>query len=203
MTLPVASIADEALSENVALLNENNVFTTSETFNKDIRRSYQTLAYAASLTIDATAGEIVSIGALTGNITINAPTSPARGQRLELTFLQDGTGGRTVTWNAAFKTAWQPVPSAGAISSVGFEYDGTNWQMVAGQFPVSHAGIASIPGPLVAQSLTVSATGPYVSTAVAGGADYASSVRVSGKGGTGPWYDITHPTWGGAAASDV
>jgi len=44
LTLPVASVADEALSENVALLNENNVFTTSETFSKDIRRSRQTPA---------------------------------------------------------------------------------------------------------------------------------------------------------------
>lgn len=93
----------------------------------DLRRSRQSPAYAASLTIDATVGEIVSIGALTGNITINAPSNPSIGQNLTLEFTQDGTGGRTITWNAVFKVNWIPSTAASALSTITFYYNGTSW----------------------------------------------------------------------------
>lgn len=62
-----------------------------------------TASYAATVTPNVDTTDLLNIGALTGNITIGAPTgTPSDGQTLRIRLLQDGTGGRTVTWNAAF-----------------------------------------------------------------------------------------------------
>jgi hypothetical protein len=91
-------------------------------------------AFAASFTPDALGGEIVQIGALTANITINAPTNPFMGMHLTFVFLQDGTGGRTVTWNAAFKTNWSDTGNtANKRSTIRFYYNNTNWIQVGAQ----------------------------------------------------------------------
>jgi len=39
---------------------------------------------------------------LTQNITVSAPTNPSDGQEIFITLRQDGTGSRTVAWNAVF-----------------------------------------------------------------------------------------------------
>lgn len=59
-------------------------------------------AYAASLTLDMNAGHTVRVGALTGNITINNPTNFVDGQELSIETVQDGTGGRSITWGSQF-----------------------------------------------------------------------------------------------------
>jgi hypothetical protein len=92
----------------------------------------QLLAYAASITVNAQDGDRVIIGALTGGLTLNAPTNGYRGQTLTFYFLQDGTGGRTITWNAAFRKA---ADGAGAANQKGitmFLYDGTEWVQFGG-----------------------------------------------------------------------
>jgi len=104
----------------------------------DPQDSLQSPAFAASLTIDASAGDTVVVGALTANITaVNAPTNPTTGQRLTILFLQDGTGGRTVAgWNAVFKQAWADTGNTlNKRSSISFVYDGTNWIQVGAQSP--------------------------------------------------------------------
>jgi hypothetical protein len=89
---------------------------------------YQAIAYAATLgTIDAQFGERLIVGTLTGGTTVPAPTNPQPGQVLEFAFLQDGTGGRVVTWNAAFKKAADGAGTANQRASTRFLYDGTNW----------------------------------------------------------------------------
>jgi len=109
-------------------------------------RSQETVAFAASYTPDCTNTVTKLIGALTANITINQPSFATAGMHLNFIFKQDGTGGRTITWNAIFKTVWQPAPAANAISSIRFEYDGTNWQQLSGQIPVSELGNAAVQG---------------------------------------------------------
>ncbi len=100
---------------------------------KDVPISTQSLAYAASLTIDASAGERVVIGTLTGNITINAPTNAATGRMLTLCFTQDATGLRTVTYNSVFKTTLAPGSgTANQKASQSFCYDGANWVQTGG-----------------------------------------------------------------------
>lgn len=63
----------------------------------------QLLNYGTPLTIDAAAGHTVRVGALTGNLTINAPINLVDGQELSIETVQDGTGGRSITWNAIFQ----------------------------------------------------------------------------------------------------
>lgn len=83
--------------------------------------------YAASYTPNPVKSDAVVVATLTGGITINAPSPAYRGQRLQFVFTQDGTGGRTVTWNAVFKVNWTPDTAANKKNTVEFIYDGTNW----------------------------------------------------------------------------
>jgi hypothetical protein len=86
--------------------------------------------FAASYTPNMQLGDYVAVGTLTGNITVNAPTKRQVGPYV-FRFLQDGTGGRTVTWNAVFKFptgAWTDVGNtANKASFVAFYDDGTNF----------------------------------------------------------------------------
>jgi len=105
--------------------------------NQSLRQGWRRIsdnAFAASFTPNALGGEIVQIGALTSNITINAPTNPFRGIHLTFSFVQDGTGGRTVTWNSVFLTSWSDTGNtANKRSTIRFYYDGTNWRQVGAQ----------------------------------------------------------------------
>lgn len=88
----------------------------------------QTVAYAATLTVDPSLGSTVIVGALTGNITIAAPTNPEVGDKLTFCFVQDGTGNRTITWNAVFVTTPTTVLTATTGRTKGnFVYTGTVW----------------------------------------------------------------------------
>lgn len=86
-------------------------------------------AYAATLTLDLSQKPIVNVGALTGNITIANPTKlPPVGQEVQFHFVQDGTGGHTVSWgtNFAFPTPWTNTGNtAGLGSSITFVSNGT------------------------------------------------------------------------------
>lgn len=92
------------------------------------QRPFQSVPYAATITIDPTLGKFVQVGALTGNITVNAPTNPAAGDELTISFVQDGVGGRTITWNAVFLGTPATVATATTGRTTGrFVYNGTNW----------------------------------------------------------------------------
>ena len=61
-----------------------------------------TVAYAASITPNASTTDVLNIGTLTGALTLNAPSgTPSDGQTLRIRFVQDGTG-RAITFNAAY-----------------------------------------------------------------------------------------------------
>jgi hypothetical protein len=104
-------------------------------------RSFQNPAFAASLTPDPFAAEVFAPGALTANVTINNPVLAGTnttglflvpGMRLVVILTQDGTGGRTVTWGAAFKLNGKAINGAANASTVfSFFYDGTSWQCQA------------------------------------------------------------------------
>ena len=62
------------------------------------------VAYAATVTPAADTYGTYEIGALTGNIAISNPTgTPVDGQTLSIRLTQDGTGGRTITWDTQFQ----------------------------------------------------------------------------------------------------
>jgi len=64
---------------------------------------------------------------LNNNVTIGAPTGATNGDVLNFTLIQDGTGGRTVTWNAAFKVSCSLTTTLSTKSGISFRYDGTHW----------------------------------------------------------------------------
>lgn len=88
---------------------------------------YQVVPYAATITVDPQLGSAVFVGSLTGNITVAAPTNPEIGDRLTFKFIQDATGGRTITWNAVFVSTPTTVTTTLARTSGSFIFDGTNW----------------------------------------------------------------------------
>jgi len=70
---------------------------------------------------------------LGGNRTFAAPsgTTPASGQFVSLLLIQDGTGGRTITWNAVYEFAADTAPTLTATANLGdiftFRYNGAKW----------------------------------------------------------------------------
>ena len=99
-------------------------------------QGYVTSGGVSSYTPNSTYGNVV-FGSpyLNSNLTINAdaPTAtPIDGQTITFTLIQDATGGRTVTWNAAWKGA--SLTSAGTANQraqVTFRYSGGIWQQIA------------------------------------------------------------------------
>jgi hypothetical protein len=102
-------------------------------------RSFFAPVFAATYTPDPFGAEVHEI-TLTGNITFanpalagtnttgyNAPAFTVPGMRLTLIAIQDGAGGHTVTFGAAYKGASAPSVVAGVTNVWSFVYDGTNW----------------------------------------------------------------------------
>ena len=70
---------------------------------------------------------------LGGNRTFAAPsgTTPAAGQFVSLLLIQDGTGSRTITWNAVYEFAADAAPTLTTTANLGdlfvFRYNGAKW----------------------------------------------------------------------------
>lgn len=93
----------------------------------------QSLAYSATRSSNPNLGGVIKIGALTGNITMSAPTNPILGQQVTYIFEQDGTGGWTITWDAVFSKSADPAAgTAGQKASTSFRYDGAEWVQIGG-----------------------------------------------------------------------
>jgi hypothetical protein len=97
----------------------------------------QKLAYAESVltdgaTIDwnAETQDVCKV-TLAGNRTLNAPSNGTTGQFISILVIQDGTGSRSLTWNAVYEFASDTAPTLTATASLGdvfvFRYNGTKW----------------------------------------------------------------------------
>lgn len=104
----------------------------ADTAKLDVEQAWsaQQTAFDGTLTDGATIdwngdsnGQIVSV-TLGGNRTLNAPTNINENALYVLTVIQDGTGGRTLGWNAAYKFPGGTVPTvtatAGAVDVFSF-----------------------------------------------------------------------------------
>src|SRR5277367_3441515 len=76
--------------------------------NADLKLGLQTLAYSASLNLNCATYNGFQIS-LAGNTTLTI-SGQTPGQLVSLIFIQDVTGGRTVTFPASFKGFVQPDP---------------------------------------------------------------------------------------------
>lgn len=122
--------------------------TSNSVSNNDIvfnsQKGYQTVSYASSIIPNPYLGEKIMI-TLTGNITISNVTNTTAqtsgtiprglhaGCMLTFIFAQDGTGGRTVTWDTTYKVNWTPTTTANKINTIQLVYNGTNWVQVGSQ----------------------------------------------------------------------
>jgi hypothetical protein len=90
------------------------------------------LTDGATITWDVIDSPVAKV-TLGGNRTLSAPsgTTPIAGQFVSLLIIQDGTGSRTVTWNAVYEFAEDTAPDLTATASKGdlftFRYNGSKW----------------------------------------------------------------------------
>ena len=92
--------------------------------------SESTLTDQATVTWDASTQDVCK-STLGGNRTLAAPTNNTTGQFISILVIQDGTGSRTLTWNAVFEFAADTAPTLTTTASKGdvfvFRYNGSKW----------------------------------------------------------------------------
>ena len=89
-----------------------------------------TLTFDATQDWDVRASPVAKV-TLTNNVTFDAPTNPTTGQFISIVCIQDGTGSRTIAWNAVFEFASDTAPTATTTANLGdmfnFRYNGAKW----------------------------------------------------------------------------
>ena len=92
--------------------------------------SETTLTDQATITWDASTEDVAKV-TLAGNRTLGSASSGTTGQFISLLIIQDGTGSRTLTWNAAYEFASDTAPTLTTTASKGyvfvFRYNGSKW----------------------------------------------------------------------------
>ena len=106
---------------------------TAQEFTKTQNFNATTLTFDATQDWDLESNQVTTL-TLTGNTTFDAPTNQVDGAFYSITIKQDGTGGRTVAWNAVFDfpagTAPTITSTASAVDELIFKSDGTNMRLV-------------------------------------------------------------------------
>ena len=89
-----------------------------------------TLTDGATINWDASTQDVCKV-TLAGNRTMAAPTNSTTGQFISILVIQDGTGSRTLTWNAVFEFKDDTAPTLTTTASKGdvfvFRYNGSKW----------------------------------------------------------------------------
>lgn len=114
--------------------NGDIAFTTNGTgkvkFNDAAYNPEVALTDASTISWDSQAAPVAKV-TLAGNRTINAATNGVAGQFVSLLVIQDGTGSRTLTWNAAYEFKNDTAPTLTSTASKGdvfvFRYNGSKW----------------------------------------------------------------------------
>lgn len=119
-TLSTTNLSD---SSSIALKAIANAFTAQQYFSEVTLTDGATINWAVS-------GAQVAKVTLAGNRTVAAPTGLQNGAFYSLMVIQDGTGSRTLSWNAVFKWNSGAAPTlstaANAKDIFTFRSDGTN-----------------------------------------------------------------------------
>ena len=111
-----------------------NEYTKTQNFNAT------TLTDGATIAWDASLNQVCSV-TITDNRTMAAPTNLGDGGFYHLTVIQDGTGSRTLTWNAVFKWPSDTAPTLTTTASEQDEFtfrsNGTNLYQVGQSLAVA------------------------------------------------------------------
>jgi hypothetical protein len=123
----LATLGTTAASK-VFTADANNLTTVSGA----VANVEDTLTDGATITWNVIDSPVAKV-TLAGNRTLSAPsgTTPIAGQFISLLIIQDGTGGRTITWNAVYEFAADTAPTLTATANLGdlftFRYNGAKW----------------------------------------------------------------------------
>jgi len=123
----LATLGTTAASK-IFTADANNLTTVSGA----VANVEDTLTDEATITWNVIDSPVAKV-TLAGNRTLSAPsgTTPIAGQFVSLLIIQDGTGSRTITWNAAYEFAEDAAPDLTATASKGdlftFRYNGSKW----------------------------------------------------------------------------
>lgn len=139
VTWDSGSLSNESLTISLSILDSTNsgipVLNQTLEVNGTVLSDKAYIA-EATLTDGATidwdmSTEAVAKVTLGGNRTLNAPTNGSTGQFASLLVIQDGTGSRTLTWNAAYEFKDDTAPTLTTTASKGdlfvFRYNGSKW----------------------------------------------------------------------------
>ena len=92
--------------------------------------SETTLTDGSTITWDASTQDVAKV-TLGGNRTLGSASNGTTGQFISLLIIQDGTGSRTLTWNAAYEFASDTAPTLTTTTNLGdvfvFRYNGSKW----------------------------------------------------------------------------
>ena len=126
----LAALGTSAASK-VLSTNANNLTTISGA----ILNTQDTLTDQATIAWDVIASPVAFV-TLGGNRTMAAPsgTGAAAGQFISLLVKQDGTGSRTITWNAVYEFPSDTAPTLTTTANLGdifsFRYNGAKWLLI-------------------------------------------------------------------------
>jgi len=126
----LATLGTSAASK-VLTANANNLTTISGA----ILNTQDTLTDQATIAWDVIASPVAFV-TLGGNRTMAAPsgTGAAAGQFISLLVKQDGTGSRTITWNAVYEFPSDTAPTLTTTANLGdifsFRYNGAKWLLI-------------------------------------------------------------------------
>jgi len=89
-----------------------------------------TLTDGATINWDMSTQSVCKV-TLGGSRTLAAPTNGSTGQFASILVIQDGTGSRTLTWNAVYEFASDTAPTLTTTANLGdlftFRYNGSKW----------------------------------------------------------------------------
>ena len=92
--------------------------------------SETTLTDGSTITWDASTQDVAKV-TLGGNRTLGSASNGTTGQFISLLIIQDGTGSRTLTWNAVYEFASDTAPTLTTTANLGdvfvFRYNGSKW----------------------------------------------------------------------------
>ena len=126
----LATLGTSAASK-VLTTNANNLTTISGA----MLNTQDTLTDQATIAWDVIASPVAFV-TLGGNRTMAAPsgTGAAAGQFISLLVKQDGTGSRTITWNAVYEFPSDTAPTLTTTANLGdifsFRYNGAKWLLI-------------------------------------------------------------------------
>jgi len=126
----LATLGTSAASK-VLTANANNLTTISGA----ILNTEDTLTDQATIVWDVIASPVAKV-TLGANRTMAAPsgTGAAAGQFISLLAIQDGTGSRTITWNAVYEFPSDTAPTLTTTANLGdifsFRYNGSKWLLI-------------------------------------------------------------------------